>query len=345
MPLLGLAVAGLVAGWIAERLGVRRTIWIGGAAFGLTGVLAATRPPAPLLLADAFLIGASAAVLRVGTSLLLAHRYQGDVRARVIGYATASGSFIAAAVVWFSGLIAEAIGWAGAFLQFGVAGGLIAACALLAVTRAAPVRAAPGVRVKAAVLLPITPLFAAVFTMMLIATTTNTHVPLLLAEEGVASTAVTSSVMSMQGLFATLAALAYGPLQARIGKFPVAALGVSLFTAATAIAAVGHAPVLFGLSCAAMGAGVGFTMPYMTDTLLAMTPLEARARALGFFGASNFIGGFLNPLLARPIRDAFGLHGLYAAITVFAAAAGVALLMLAARAGGSRASVGRKVSG
>jgi MFS family permease len=330
MPLLGLAVGGLVAGWVAERLGVRRTILAGGAAFGLSGLAAVLHPPTPLLIADAFLIGASAAILRVGTSLLLANRYSGDARARVIGYATASGSLISAGAVWLSGLIAEVVGWAGAFLQFGVAGGLIAICTLLAVPPARAARDRQAQPVGLRLMLPVTPLFGAVFAMMLVATTTNTHMPLLLAEEGVASTAVTSSVMSMQGLFAMLAALAYGTLQVRFGKLAIAVAGVALFTASGVIAAAAHSPVMFGAACAAMGAGVGLMMPYMIDTLLARAPVAARARALGFFGTSNFVGGFLNPFVARPISEAVGLHGLYLTIALFTALAGAAFLLVAA---------------
>lgn len=331
-PFLGLAITGLVAGWIADRLGVHGALCLGGVAFAVAGAVGFSGPAMPLMLAACFLVGASAAVMQVGAALLLGRNYEGEARARVIGYATAFGGLTASAAVGLSGVIADHSGWKAAFLQFVVGGALILIFTLAAVrksdrTPADSAEAAAPIRIS--LLAPVAPFFVAMFLIMLVTNTTTTHVPLLLRDGGVRSNATISGVLAAQAVLSMLASLAFGWLQARIGRFAVAALAVALIAVGAIVTANAHAPVVFAVGCAGFGAAAGLLLPWLTEGLFAQAPVLVRGYALGIFSTAGFIGAFANPFVMRPIRDAVGLHGLYVVLAVATAIVGGAVLLRA----------------
>lgn len=332
MPFLGLAITSLAAGWIAERLGVRGTLCAGALAFAAVGVIGFLEPPTPLLLVDCFLIGSSAALVRVGAGLFLGQSYDGAARARVIGYASAFAGLIAASIVAITGVIADRAGWNAAFLLFTAAGALVLAFTLVTVrgsNTASADRDGAKPPVKLSLLAPATPFFAAVFLIMLMGVSTGAHVPLMIRDEGISSATTTSTVLSMQALFAMLGSLAYGQLLPRLGRLPVATLGVALMVVAAGVLAAAHVPLMFGVGCAVFGLASGLLLPWLYDGLFTRAPLLVRAYAIGFYGTCSYIGAFVNPFVLRPIRDAVGLHGLYGVLAVAAAVIGGAFLLTA----------------
>jgi MFS family permease len=315
MPMLGLALGSLAGAWIAEHLGARRTTGLSGLTLMLAGIVPSFAPIAPVLLVDCFLIGVAAALMFIGTTLLLADRYSDDRRARVIGFSNAFGNITSALAVMVTGVTADRFGWQGAFLQFTVAGSIIGIVTLAAV-RDRRAKAREAVQPLAfSLLVPLFPVFAANFLVFSLALAIYTQMPLLLAAEGISSITTTSTVIGMQSVFGIAAGLVYGALQARHGKGVVAMIGLGLLTAGSALAAISHEPIGYGAASASVGAGIGFVIPYLTNVLLNKAQPNLRARALGLCTAIGFIGGFASPFLFRPIRDLMGLHGLFAVLT------------------------------
>jgi MFS family permease len=316
MPMLGLAVGSLVGAWVAERFGAKRTIGISGLALGLTGLVPLIAPLPFVLLLDCFIIGCAAAVMAIGSTLLLADRYSGDTRARVIGYSSAFGSIIAAAAAMISGVAADHFGWRAAFLQFTSAGVIIVIFTLAAVR---DVRAGAREMVLPpafSLLVPMFPFFAAGFLVYLVVLAIYTHIPLLVAAAGASSITVTSTVIIMQPVSGIGAGLVYGTLQARLGKSVVAGIALGLIVLGTALMAASHAPVLFGVACAAAGAGLGLVIPFLINMVLNTVEPSMRPRALGIFTAVGFLGGFASPFVMRPIREIVGLHGVFVVLAV-----------------------------
>jgi MFS family permease len=327
MPMLGLALGSLAGAWIAERLGARRTTGLSGLTLVLAGIVPSIAPLAPVLIVDCLLIGVAAALMLIGTTLLLADRYSDDRRARVIGFSNAFGNITSAVSVMVTGLTADRFGWQGAYLQFTVAGSIIAVFTLAAV-RDVRAEARQAVQPPAfSLLIPLFPVFAANFLVFSLALAIYTHIPLLLATEGTSSITMTSTVISMQSISGIAAGLVYGGLQARLGKGAVALIGLGLVTAGSAVAAMSHEPIGFGVACASIGAGIGFVIPYLINVLLNKAQPNLRARALGLYTAIGFIGGFASPFLFRPIRNLVGLHGLFAVLAaILLITCGVALI-------------------
>jgi MFS family permease len=345
MPFLGLAITSLAAGWIAEKLGVRGTLCAGALAFVAVGVIGFLEPPPPLLLADCFLIGSSAALVRVGAGLFLGQAYEGAARARVIGYASAFAALIAACIVAIAGVIADQAGWNAAFLLFTAAGASVLAFTLIAVRNSSAASADGDARkppLRFSLLTPVIPFFAAVFLIMLMAASTGAHVPLMIRDAGVSSNSAVSTVLSMQALFGMLGSLAYGQLAPRLGRLAVATLGVALLMVAGGVIATAHVLVMFGVGCAVLGLASGLLMPWLYEGLFTRAPLVVRGYAIGFYGACGNIGAFVNPFVLRPIREAVGLHGLYGVLAAAAAVIGGAFLVTAFNQGRAAA---RRVPG
>jgi len=71
----------------------------------------------------------------------------------------------------------------------------------------------------------------------------------------------------------------------------------------------------------------------MLNRMLDKAPGEIKSQAVGLMMSTMFVGQFLNPLVNKPLRDAFGLHGAFVAIgaVLLAIAAAVAVSALRPR--------------
>jgi len=328
-PLAGFAIGGLAGGWIVSALGVRTTVLGAAVAYVVAGASGLYAQSAGFLLANVFILGAAAVILMTAAGVVLADRYHGDARARLIGYQTAAGSLLNAAAVFLSGVIADAAGWRASFLLFVVLGVVVLVIAVLCVRNVPrPPRTASGA--GPAAYAPLVPIFVAVALYLLVTTNTVTYMPLLLADAGVTSATVAATVIALQGLAAMLSGFFYGPLAARIGRLTV--LGGGVVFCATGLILPGALPgvIVSGVSCFSLGLSVGMVIPFLTERLLGVASERIRPQALGFFATAQFAGGFFNPFVIGPVRAALGLHGMYIACGIVTALAGLAAVAVLA---------------
>jgi MFS family permease len=328
-PILGLAIGGLLAGWFVERLGRRRAILLAAVVFGLAGAAGLYAQSALVLMINAFLLGLAAVTLQTTANVVLADRYGGERRGLMVGFSFAAGCLLSAGGAIGSGMIAEAAGWRASFLLFIALGLLVLATAFIGV---AGTRSAEGRRdaVQLAGFAPLLPVYAAAAFTIFVGTTTNTHMSLLLAAEGVASPTVSAVILSLQGAATMLAGVLYGPLAARAGRRTV--LVAAIVLGAAGVGATGAAPgvVVFGLGCVGLGVGVGLVLPLLMEATMRLAAPTIRPRAIGFLQTAQFAGGFVNPFVLGPITGAFGLHGMYIALGAAIAALGATSLVIGA---------------
>jgi MFS family permease len=332
-PLLGFAVGGLVAGMITAALGARRTILASAAVFALSGSSGLWAQSAEVLLVNTFLLGISAVALATAGAVVLAERWEGDARARVIGYQTAFGSSLSSGGTFLSGVIADAAGWRAAYLLFVGLGVITFVVAAIGVGYVARVRREKGTRAALRDYLPVVPAYVAVAVTLLAVTTTFTHMSLMLAGIGVHSATVAAAVIAAQGGAAMVTAFCYGALVARIGRIATVTLGVVLSSAGLILSGLAPSIPVFVFGAAGMGAAVGVIFPFLTEEVLRLAPPAIRAQAFGFFQTAQFAGGFLNPFVVGPVTAAIGLHSMYVAVGVVSGVLGLGgLAVLAARA-------------
>jgi MFS family permease len=331
LPFLGLAVTGLAAGWVVGRLGVRNTLLVGATAFIIAGVIGVSAGTSgTLVLSACLLAGCAAGLMRVGAGVLLGQLYDGQARARVIGYVAAFAGMLATLTVWLAGVITDLAGWRFAFLLFSAAGVAILAIALAAPpTPVAAQVVGDGAKPRVAQIMPAAPFFTVVFMVMMLGVSTGTHVPLLMQGQGVRAATTVSTVLATQALFGMLGALTFAWLKGRLGRLPVAALGVATVTLASMILAMAQSPLVFGVGCATMGAGTALILPYLTEGLYIRTPHVAHGYVLGIHGTLANLGAFVNPFVMRPIREAVGLENLYWVLAISTAVIATAYLLTA----------------
>jgi MFS family permease len=328
-PLAGFAIGGLIAGSIVGIFGARTTLLASAVIYIVTGASGLYAQSAEVLLANAFILGAAAVILVTAAGVVLADRFHGDLRARIIGLQTASGSLLNAVAVFMSGVIAEAAGWRMSFLLFvglGLVLLVLAAVAVRSVPRP-PKEAGGG---GAAAYLPLMPIFVASALYLVVNTNTVTHMSLLLAAEHVTSTTVAATIMAIQGLASMVGGFLYGPFATRIGRLTTLGLGVALCAGGLVLTGALPSVPAFAIGVIAMGVSVGFVMPFLIERLLGVAPERIRAQALGFFATAQFAGGYLNPFVVGPVREALGLHGMYIACGAATAVIGFAAVAVLA---------------
>jgi MFS family permease len=324
-PLLGFAVGGLTAGWITSLLGARRTILISAVLFALAGSSGLWAQSAGVLLVNTFLLGISAVTLGTAAAVVLAAHWEGDARARIIGYQTAVGSSISSGGTFLSGVIADAAGWRAAYLLFVGLGIITLAVAAIGVGRMARARRETGAGAWRDYL-PVVPAFVAIAVLLMAVTTTFTHMSLLLKGIGVQSATIAAAVIATQGGAAMVSAFFYGALVARIGRIATVTVGVAFSTAGLILTGLFPIIPVFVFGCLGMGVAVGLVLPFLTEEVLRLAPPPIRAQAFGYFQTAQFAGGFLNPFVVGPVAAALGLHGMYVTVGIVFGVLGLAAL-------------------
>lgn len=112
---LGVAIGGPVSGWLLLRLGTRTlTLW-GVALYGISGAAGLVVDNVPVLLGSRFLLGFVSVWVSTCAATLIAERWAGDARARMLGYFSSVGSAAGVATLLLAGAVAQLAGWRAPF--------------------------------------------------------------------------------------------------------------------------------------------------------------------------------------------------------------------------------------
>jgi len=150
------------------------------------------------------------------------------------------------------------------------------------------------------------------------------------ATPGESGLMIAASTLSGAGI-----ALLYGRLRRHLHFTAIAAGMYACMGIAFALLAYADTYADAILAMVVNGLGFGLYLPNLNVWLSSRAPAHERGRALGGLTAAIFLGLFLSPILAEPIRRSLDLSGVFlAACAVLVAAAigfGAAALRLAAR--------------
>jgi MFS family permease len=320
IPSVGFMAGGWLSGGLLARLGLRRLALGSAALYGVMGGLGLVVNDPWSLLVSRLLVGFTASCLVTACVALTAELYSADARARLIGYEVAAGGFAAVIGVFVAGLVGTEFGWRAPFSIFLVFGALAVLLLGLTFPSDLAVKPVPGARPQGS-LRAVWPIYAIAVPTSTILVLGPSQVPFVLAGDGISDPAIQSVVISMGAISTILMSIAYGSVQARIGRPNCLTLGLVAATAALAFLGFGHSPAAIGSGSALIGVAAGFFSPYVREMAIIRAPLDLRARVIGQLSAATSAGSILAPFLVAPLRSAFGLHG---AMLVLAAAAGAA---------------------
>lgn len=305
VPSIGLMLGGPLMGWLVDRWGAPRLLWMTCVGYALLGSGGLYLADPWSLIGSRFLLGIMAAGLGTATLALTARYFEPQARSRLVGYQSACGALVGLVSMLAAGYLGQVFGWRVPF-AFYLATLPLLVMALVFVPKASdhadelPASAEQtSLGSMGWMLLGIVPLFICVFT-------STTQVSFLLAERGVVQSSVVAMVVAMSALFNTLGAAGYGRLSLRFGSPRVYLLALMSLAAGHVVVGMAAPVLLAAVGCALTGLGAGLLLPYLVNRVLDQCAEAQRGRAVGLMYSCMFLGSFLNPLLLAPLAAYLG---------------------------------------
>ncbi|AGW15176.1 MFS transporter [Megalodesulfovibrio gigas] len=311
---------------ICARLGVRRTLLLGGALYLLGGAGGGLATSFPMLLATRIVLGIGVGLVMPMSNSLVSVFFAGEERVRMMGRTASTANLGGIVALFCSGWLAQA-NWRYAFAIYAIS--------LVTMTMAALFLQEPPPEQSPAAATGRLPLGAwlgalGLLLLMIVFYCIPTNLALFLIREGYGEAA--NSGMSLAG--STTAGFVAGLILPRTRlmfgrQLPLVMLclmaaGFFCLHYATGLASAMGGVVLVGF-------GLGSLWPSLLVAVARATPLPLSMRAMALAGSMIFLGQFLSPLVfdavgvlldTRQPRDIFGLAGL----ATGAAVLGMALL-------------------
>ena len=312
IPALFIAIGGLFAGQLVDRLG-RKPLLIGSALlYGIAGSSGFILNSLDAILVGRALLGLSVAGIMTGVTTLIADYYTGQTRANFMGLQAAFMGLGGVVFLSVGGFIAD-LNWRFPFLIYLSAWAILIAIALtiyeperkiLNQTSSSAIKPTMPIGVLAMI-------YGVAWFYMVAFYLIPVQLPFYLQNLSNASATASGLAIAASTLASAIASLRYGFVKERYGF-------ISIVVIAFGVAAVGYLiigiagsynVVLIGLIIA--GLGFGLLMPNLNVWLSSIIPDVLRGRALGGLTTFFFLGQFLSPLVSQPITNEIGLAKTY----------------------------------
>lgn len=323
---IGMMIGGPVSGWLGDRIGVRRMLLAMLFVYAIAGSAGLYLTDLAALLASRVVLGMASAGIASASYVMIASRYDGAGRARMLGYQIAVIAVVGVVSLLVAGVLARDIGWRAPFAIYLVAfAALGAAC--LAVFPEPPRRAGPQAAASSAALWKLWPIY-----LMLVPLYVATHMftlqlSFVLAGDGIASPVTQSRIMTAMMAMTFFSGAAYGRIHERLGARWTLVLILVVMAASDILLGFtrGVGPTI--AACVLAGFAGAAIVPYVIGAVLNRAPPEVQGRAVGFMYTAMYIGDFVNPLIINPLRAAVGNHHAFTIVgVVLLGAAGIRAL-------------------
>jgi MFS family permease len=324
-----------VIGLLADRFGRRKVLIPCLVVFGIGGLLAVVAPSFPALLGCRLLQGVGSAGLINLAVVLLADGWDGEERARLIGYNAAVLTVSIAVFPAVGGLLAQLGGWRLSFVPYGLALVTAAAVARWLPPIATTASTTVGAQLRTAgraLRQPVVAgsisfgavVFALIFELFL------TAMPVLLDDTFGLDPFERGLMLSVPALTSTVAALLLGRARARLGASRLLLVANLLF--AVGFGTIGLAPAVAFVVVGALvyGLGEGSAIPTLQDLVASRAPDDSRAAVVAVWVGFARAGQTVGPLAAAATLGAVG------PAATFVGGAFVAVLLLVAQVAGRR---------
>lgn len=320
-----------VMGLVADRLGKMKVMLPSLIFYSVFGISTAFLTSFPMLLASRALLGAASGGIAAATIGLLSAMYEGESRARVLGFATSAMTTSAILFPLLGGWVGNEH-WQWAFYLYG-AGIVVAAIASFTFHNSGSSgssglsigsRSALGGVLKQREIWRVYGLIGLAATIVY---TVVIYTPLYLHDAIGATPELNGIVLAVRAIgAATVAAIGASWLARRLGENRAIALGFSLMSATiftipflTHLATILPTAILFGI-------GFGTITPNLYNLLASYTPPNLRASILGLGTGFNSLGQFICPLMLGPVWKTVGLPPVFFVATGLGAIASALIL-------------------
>ncbi len=316
--LIGSPLVGLVSKWIDTR----RILILSLAIYAVAGSAGMYLESTTALLASRFVQGLGTAGISVATASMIGDRFRGNQRAQFLGYRDAFIAVFGFVALQGSGLLADVAGWRANFALYLLAVPMIGLVFLSVFPKVESAETATGSEGERFKLLSLWPFYLMVLGLYIAAYTLYLNLSFLMAEDNITSSALQGRILATSTVMHFIGGMLYGRIVGKIGSrwmFMAVLLGMALsdFTIGFAQSTVW---IVVGTGLA--GLSGGNMQVYMVNLLLGRVPAANRPQALGFMYTAMFVGQFLNPFIATPLRLWVGNHNAFlvvgAALLIFA---------------------------
>jgi predicted MFS family arabinose efflux permease len=313
-PSIGIIVGGPLSGWLIGFTGAKRFFLGALAIFGLAGSAGLYLEDASMLLASRFTLGLATSGIVTAMIVLISEHYTPEMRARVLGFQSATGAFFGVLTIEAAGRLGH-FGWR---MPFGLY--LLAFLVLvfgIAYLPSSPRRArpqGPAAPVDLRSLIALWPIFLMIIPMFIAVYMPNIQVSFLLRDDGIEDSLAQSHVIETGAFTVAVSALCFGAIRRRFSG-PQILLACFVFQGiGIALMGVSHSAVPIALGCGILGIGTGIANPLISDLIVARTTPEVRSSAIGVSYTARYSGDFLNPLVMLPLASVIGLHNAFVVV-------------------------------
>lgn len=330
MPAIMLILGAPLASLGCERIGTRAVFLAACALFAAAGGAGLFVRGFEGLAASRLLLGLAGGALQTCTLALVGRWYREETRDRILGLIVSLASATAIAGLVVGGWLVDVAGWRGPFALYLLGGGLLVLVAFV-VERHAPGESLGRTEGGFARLRPLWIFYAIVLGFTLAMFMPGIQGPFLIATRGTASATASGLMVALCPLSAVLSSASYAWLRQRLGAGAVLGASALLMGGGCLIAAL--APGTGGLMAGftIIGLGAGLVEPNIGSIILGRVPHALHARASSLMISAMFLGQFLNPLAADPLRAAYGPEGAFAGVGGATLLVGLAILAVAGR--------------
>ncbi|WP_380876568.1 MFS transporter [Sphingomonas sp. DBB INV C78] len=329
MPAIMLILGAPLASLACERIGIRTTFLTAAALFAISGGAGLLVEGFPALAASRLALGLAGGAIQTCTLALVGRWYDEDQRHAVLGWMVSLASAVAIGGLVVGGWLVDVAGWRGPFALYLL--GLI----LLLLGAVVVERHAPGERVAEEggfrPLLPLWPFYLAILGLTLAMFMPGIQGPFLIAERGSSSATLAGIIVAASPIGAVLSSAGFATIRRHLSERAVLGLTALLLGGGCLVAATAGSTAGIVAGFFITGLGAGMVEPNIGSIILGRSPHALHARASSLMISAMFLGQFLNPLAADPLRTGFGTAGAFLGIGGATVAAGLALVLLARR--------------
>ena len=318
-------------GILADRVGRVRVLipsLVLYALFGMAGALMQSFWP---LLVTRSLLGAASGGIAAASLGLLGSMYEGQARAKALGYATSTLTITGIIFPLLGGWVG-ATNWRFAFCLYGL--GLPLALMAAKILKEKPIRAKPaatdnnklskilGHPTALQLLLSLALASVAMYAVVI-------YAPLYL-KATIGAGAILNGIILASRAVGAAGISAFGArwLSQRLGLSKATAVGFGLMALMLGIIPLLHQLNWILLNAVLFGVGFGIVLPNLYSALANLAPPKLRSSVLAIGTGAGFLGQFLSPILLGPVLGYSGLEGVFYAAASISVVAGVLLLLL-----------------
>jgi MFS family permease len=314
IPALFIAIGGLFAGQIVDRIGRKPLLIIATFIYGLAGTSGFILNSLATILVGRALLGLAVAGVMTGVTTLIADYYTGQKRANFMGLQAAFMGLGGVVFLSVGGFIAD-LNWRFPFLIYLFAWPILVAIVFTLYEPNNEVNnpnknSSSGKKstIPYGVLVMI---YGVALFYMVVFYLIPVQLPFYLKSLGNESASASGLAIAASTLASSIVSLKYGFVKQHLGfvkivalAFVIAALGYTIIGLAAS-----YNLVLLGLIIA--GFGFGLLMPNLNVWLSSIVPDALRGRALGGLTTFFFLGQFLSPIISQPVTNTLGLGRTY----------------------------------